>query len=155
MHRKTVILRSSGTTPPEGSKRSARHAVATAPAVLLCVVLFLVAASVPAAAVTVTYRYDQVGRLVEVHYGRTLSILYTWDANGNLLQRTVLGPQARKLIRADEAADQVDTPKHQLAPTSPPVATGEATAASTVGDAVLSSTDPHHATGDEAHPRAP
>jgi len=41
---------------------------------------------------TVTYIYDDAGRLVEVDYGEGYSIGYTYDNAGNLLSRTVTGP---------------------------------------------------------------
>lgn len=37
---------------------------------------------------TVTYTYDEAGRLVGVDYGNGATIAYTYDAGGNLLQRT-------------------------------------------------------------------
>jgi YD repeat-containing protein len=42
---------------------------------------------------TVTYIYDDAGRLINADYGNERSISYTYDANGNLLSRKVkVGP---------------------------------------------------------------
>lgn len=38
-------------------------------------------------AVTVQYNYDQAGRMIEADYGDGKTITYTYDDNGNLLQR--------------------------------------------------------------------
>lgn len=38
---------------------------------------------------TITYTYDDVGRLVEARYGDDTTISYSYDAAGNLLQRVV------------------------------------------------------------------
>jgi len=38
---------------------------------------------------TVTYTYDDAGRLVAVAYGDGTTIAYTYDVAGNLLTRTV------------------------------------------------------------------
>ena len=40
---------------------------------------------------TVTYTYDDAGRLTGANYGDK-AILYTYDAAGNLLKREVTGP---------------------------------------------------------------
>lgn len=61
----------------------------------LCLVAILAAVcfqSVAANAANVTYTYDNAGRLVGADYDGT-SITWTYDANGNLLNRTV-GPRA-------------------------------------------------------------
>ncbi len=59
----------------------------------LCVVSFTTAA-------TVTYTYDDAGRLIKVVYGEGDSIEYTYDNAGNLLQRQVTVPQPD--VDADE-----------------------------------------------------
>lgn len=42
-------------------------------------------------AYTVTYSYDETGRLEEANYGPAGSIEYTQDSRGNLLERTTNG----------------------------------------------------------------
>jgi YD repeat-containing protein len=41
---------------------------------------------------TVSYSYDDGGRLVKVDYGDGRSIAYTYDNSGNLLRREVTAP---------------------------------------------------------------
>ncbi len=53
--------------------------------------LLLMAGMSPASAVTISYTYDDAGRLIEADYGGGLAISYTYDANGNLLSRQVDG----------------------------------------------------------------
>lgn len=55
---------------------------------LLLILLVMVVGNVWAngRATTVTYSYDDAGRLVSADYG-TDSITYTYDTNGNLVQR--------------------------------------------------------------------
>jgi YD repeat-containing protein len=54
-----------------------------------CCLLLLAAAAV---AGTVSYTYDDAGRLVKVDYGDGRSISYTYDNGGNLLRREVTAP---------------------------------------------------------------
>ena len=53
--------------------------------VFLCVMILF---SVSEAA-TVSYRYDDAGRLTAVDYGKGKKISYSYDNNGNLVQRNV------------------------------------------------------------------
>jgi YD repeat-containing protein len=62
-----------------------RSAYAALFVTLLCT-LFLVA---PALAGSITYTYDDAGRLVTADYGNGSAIAYTYDNAGNLLARTV------------------------------------------------------------------
>lgn len=72
-------------------------------AALLIAVLLLAAckgpgptpAPTPGAAVSrsVTYGYDNAGRLTSVEYDNGVTILYTYDSAGNLLEREVTGPE--------------------------------------------------------------
>ena len=55
-------------------------------ALLLCVVTLT-----PGLAGTITYTYDDAGRLIRVDYGGGVSIIYTYDPAGNLLERQVQG----------------------------------------------------------------
>lgn len=55
---------------------------------IFCLVLSLVAATAFAAE-TVTYSYDDAGRLTNAAYGGGANIAYAYDAGGNLLMRTV------------------------------------------------------------------
>jgi YD repeat-containing protein len=41
---------------------------------------------------TLSYAYDSAGRLARVDQDNGISIVYAYDANGNLLSRTVQGP---------------------------------------------------------------
>ena len=54
-----------------------------------CYLLLLAAAAL---AGTVSYTYDDAGRLVKVDYGDGRSISYTYDNGGNLLRREVTAP---------------------------------------------------------------
>ena len=44
-----------------------------------------------ARAESVTYQYDHLNRLTKAEYGGGRTITYTYDPNGNLLNRTVTG----------------------------------------------------------------
>lgn len=60
------------------------------PAKIACFLTLLV---VPAArADTVSYAYDDAGRLIRVQYGNGKTIAYSYDKAGNLLRRLVTGP---------------------------------------------------------------
>lgn len=50
-------------------------------------VLFFFLTLGPAVAGTITYSYDEAGRLIRVDYGNSKVIAYTYDAAGNLLER--------------------------------------------------------------------
>ena len=50
---------------------------------------FLVFLVPPAFSATITYQYDDAGRLIGADYGGGKTITYTYDKNGNLLQRKV------------------------------------------------------------------
>ena len=54
--------------------------------VLIWTVLFL---TVCCAAETVNYTYDNAGRLTRIDYGSGVSISYSYDAAGNVLNRAV------------------------------------------------------------------
>ncbi len=45
----------------------------------------------PIQAVTILFSYDDVGRLVRADYGSGKAIVYTYDANGNLLTNMIRG----------------------------------------------------------------
>jgi YD repeat-containing protein len=64
---------------------------------VLTLCLFLAAVSVYAEQETVTYAYDDAGRLISADYGDGRSITYTYDNAGNLLQRVVQAPLACSL----------------------------------------------------------
>ena len=51
--------------------------------------LFLILTMAPVFAGTITYTYDDAGRLTKVDYGDGKTIEYTYDNAGNLLQRVV------------------------------------------------------------------
>lgn len=42
---------------------------------------------------SITYEYDEAGRLIRTTYGDQLQIRYTYDAAGNLLRREVVDAQ--------------------------------------------------------------
>ena len=60
-------------------------------AVLAALVFALFAAAQPAIAGTVTYDYDDAGRLVKGDYGDGTAIEYEYDNAGNLLEREIIG----------------------------------------------------------------
>jgi YD repeat-containing protein len=69
---------------------------------------------------TVTFSYDDAGRLVGVDYGEGKGITYTYDAAGNLLQREVYGvPTA--------TPTPTSTPTSTATPTDTPTATPTST----------------------------
>ncbi len=56
--------------------------------------LFLITAiilltALPAPAGTISFNYDQAGRLIKADYGRKKSIIFSYDQSGNLLKRKV------------------------------------------------------------------
>lgn len=59
-------------------------------ATFVSVLLLLAPLSVPAD--TVTYAYDDLGRLLRVQYAGGKTITYSYDKAGNLLRRLVTGP---------------------------------------------------------------
>jgi YD repeat-containing protein len=61
---------------------------------------------------TITYTYDNAGRLVGADYGEGQGITYTYDAAGNLLQREVYG-----------VATTTPTPTSTPTPTTTPTST--------------------------------
>ncbi len=88
---------------------------------------------------TISYTYDDVGRLVGTDYGEGQGITYTYDAAGNLLQREIYGvatptptptstPTATPTNTATptDTATPTGTPTHTPSPTSTPTATATA-----------------------------
>jgi len=63
------------------------------PTMLICFLLApaIIASPLAGGAVTITYTYDNAGRLTRADYGDSASITYTYDANGNLLLRETTG----------------------------------------------------------------
>jgi YD repeat-containing protein len=47
-------------------------------------------------AYTVTYKYDNLHRLIEVRYSNNVVIKYTYDAVGNRTLKEVIAPSAKK-----------------------------------------------------------
>jgi len=68
---------------------------------------------------TVSYTYDEAGRLARVQYSGGKSIAYTYDAAGNLLRRLVTGPAAAGAIPAATAAGVVNAASFQGGPVAP------------------------------------
>jgi hypothetical protein len=69
--------------------------------------------SVAADGPTVTYTYDDAGRLVGADYGESQGITYTYDEAGNLLQREVYS-------MATPTPTRTSTPTATATPTSTP-----------------------------------
>lgn len=75
---------------------------------------------------TVTYTYDDAGRLVGADYGKGQDISYSYDAAGNLLGREVYGvPTPTPTATASPTA--TPTPTNTPTPTSGPTVTPTAT----------------------------
>ncbi len=55
------------------------------------VTIFIFVTSISGLSGTITYTYDDAGRLIKVDYGDGKSISYTYDNNGNLLERETKG----------------------------------------------------------------
>lgn len=51
--------------------------------------ILMLALAIPLAADTVTYTYDEAGRLSRVDYGNGKTITYAYDKSGNLLTRVI------------------------------------------------------------------
>jgi YD repeat-containing protein len=66
----------------------------------LIVVLLLLSALPSLRAATVTYTHDAAGRVTKVVYGNGKGLVYTYDANGNLVSRTPVTPQPPARRRA-------------------------------------------------------
>jgi len=58
-------------------------------AMTLVGVIFIAGAPEVVRAATISYTYDDAGRLTRADYGADKSIVYTYDSNGNLLQRAI------------------------------------------------------------------
>ena len=71
--------------------RSKSNSTRAGAAVLVALVFALFAAAPPAIAGTVTYDYDDAGRLVEADYGDGTAIEYVYDDAGNLLEQKITG----------------------------------------------------------------
>jgi YD repeat-containing protein len=69
--------------------------------VTLVCTLFLVA---PALAGSITYTYDDAGRLVTADYGNGSAIEYTYDNAGNLLARTITSANPANILTANFTA---------------------------------------------------
>ena len=67
---------------------------------LVCT-LFLVA---PALAGSITYTYDDAGRLVTADYGNETAIEYEYDNAGNLLARTITPANPANIVTANFTA---------------------------------------------------
>ncbi|MBI3988597.1 MAG: DUF11 domain-containing protein [candidate division NC10 bacterium] len=74
------------------------------PARVMLSLLFVLVTLAPALAGTVTYTYDEAGRLIRANYGDGQVITYTYDAAGNLLQSQVSAQStaALSLAKADD-----------------------------------------------------
>ncbi len=55
----------------------------------LTALVFILLLSISSATQAETYRYDDIGRLISVTYDDGMSIIYSYDPNGNRLSRTV------------------------------------------------------------------
>jgi YD repeat-containing protein len=68
--------------------------------------VFLLAVAIAGAlgAATVTYTYDDAGRLINVDYGNGQTITYTYDNAGNMLSRTVASPASGQTAAPQNAA---------------------------------------------------
>ncbi len=53
----------------------------------MALMFFVVGTPGPVGATTILYSYDAAGRLTGADYGDGLKVVYTYDANGNLLER--------------------------------------------------------------------
>ena len=87
---------------------------------------------------TVTYTYDDAGRLVQADYGEDKGITYTYDDAGNLLQREVYGvetptptPTSTPTPTATSTVTHTPTPTATPTPTNTPTPTPTATATPT------------------------
>ena len=74
----------------------------------------------PQSAITITYTYDDAGRLVGADYGESQGITYTYDAAGNLLQREVYGMET-PTPTPTATPTVTHTPTPVSTPTSTPV----------------------------------
>jgi YD repeat-containing protein len=67
---------------------------------VLIFVLLLVSAPQTVSAASVTYTRDAAGRVTKLVYGNGKGLVYTYDANGNLVSRTPVTPQPPARRRA-------------------------------------------------------
>jgi YD repeat-containing protein len=86
---KTVISYNASNQHTEGKNMKRFFSIWIALSLMFC--LFI---APYAAASTVSYTYDEAGRLIKADYGDGKTIEYTYDNAGNLLQKTITGQQA-------------------------------------------------------------
>jgi YD repeat-containing protein len=78
----------------KGKSRSKSTSVSTIVLVAFAVMLFTFTASLCiVSAGTVTYIYDDAGRLIKADYGNGAAIGYEYDDAGNLLERGITGEE--------------------------------------------------------------
>lgn len=58
---------------------------------------------------TITYKYDDAGRLVSVAYPNGSTIAYVYDNNGNLLSKTVTAPSQSSAQKTSKTAESRKT----------------------------------------------
>jgi YD repeat-containing protein len=62
----------------------------------------------PAAATTLQYTYDNMGRLLKADFGGGRSLSYTYDLNGNFLTRTAMAEIIRGDVNIDGTINLMD-----------------------------------------------
>jgi len=90
--------------PPRGDCRSSLRHHLLSSALFLLVITLLVYTPYAAFAGTVDYSYDAAGRLVAADYGSNAVSVFTYDLNGNLLNRTT-APATNADVRLSKSSD--------------------------------------------------
>ena len=75
---------------------------------LILILLSLCLLSVNVSGITVSYIYDDSGRLIKVSYGDLRMISYEYDSAGNLIKRSVLGKTIKGDVFRDGTVDLKD-----------------------------------------------
>ena len=79
-------------------------------------IALMLAVSLSAIAAPVNYSYDAIGRLIQADYGNGSTITYTYDSSGNLLTRTITGPDSGRSFTISAVVNAASLKSGPIAP---------------------------------------